>query len=102
VAIELPYVSIDLEGDSETVRTSSGTILSNARIRFSVFAATYDAAQRIAFAIADHFNRASFPWSRGRVLDMKPANRQEEVDSERGSWMIAMDFRVRAAQDHDT
>lgn len=95
---DLPFVSLATQGDSQVTRTSSRTILTSRSLRFSVFAARYDDAKRIAAAIQDHFNRAGFAWSRGRVLDMKQTNKTE-VEEEDGAWHIALVFLARVSQE---
>ncbi|HEV3417595.1 MAG TPA: hypothetical protein VG056_12300 [Pirellulales bacterium] len=93
--ITFPYVSLSALADADLTRTSSGTMFTTERIRFSIYTRDYDEGRHIDQAICDCFNRREFLWSRGRVLDMKPGDRTESEDPEDGVWRIARDFQIR-------
>ena len=93
--IGFPYVALTTEGETSISRTSSGTLLTTERIRFSIYTQDYDEGRQIAQAISDCFNRRDFAWSLGRVLDIRPGDRLENEDPEDGVWRIARDFHFR-------
>ncbi len=93
-----PYVSLTCGKQTAIERTSSGTTLRSESVRFTVYSRSYDAAQRIARAITASFNRRALAWSGGRVLDMRPAGREESEDASDGVWRIAVDFLIRVAE----
>lgn len=93
--VQLPYVSLTVESESQIERSSSGTMFSNEQIRFSVFSASYEQARQIEATLCRYFNRRDFAWSGGQVLDMRPGNRIERENEDDGVWMIARDFEVR-------
>jgi hypothetical protein len=93
--LTFPYVSLTVRGESVVERTSQGNIITAEMLRFSTFSRDYDEARKVAQAIGDYFNRKDFPWSRGRVLDIRPTNRLEEQDAEDGVWTVARDFIVQ-------
>ena len=96
--VTFPYVSIAAEADAKPTRTSSGTLLSSERIRFSIHAKTYDEARRIDRTLCDYFNRRDFASPGGRVLDMKPAGRSDSEDATDGVWRIDRDFLIRHSE----
>ncbi len=96
--IQLPYVSLTVESESQIERSSSGTTFSSEQIRFSIFSASYEEARRIEAIVFRYFNRRGFSWSDGQVLDMRPGNRTERESEDDGVWMIARDFEVRLMQ----
>jgi hypothetical protein len=89
-----PYVSISLVGEAEQTRTSSGTTLRTERVRFSIYAKSYDEGRRIGQAICDFFNRRDFAFAGGQALDMRSADRTEEENADDGVWRITQDFTV--------
>lgn len=93
-----PYVSLTCGEQTAIERTSSGTTLLSQHVRFTIYSRSYDEAQRIARAITASFNRRALAWSGGRVLDMRPAGREEAEDAGDGVWRIAVDFLVRVAE----
>jgi hypothetical protein len=94
-SIQLPYVSLAVQSESQIERSSSGTTFSTERLRFSVFSASYEEARRIESAIWRYFNRRDFTWTGGRVLDMRPGNRIERENEDDGVWTVAREFDVR-------
>jgi hypothetical protein len=94
-AVTFPYVSLGAASDAELTRTSSATTLGTERIRFSIYTKSYDEGRDIDQSICDWFNRRSFAWARGRVLDMRPGDRAESEDPQDGVWRITRDFEVR-------
>ncbi len=94
-AVTFPYVSLAVAGDAELTRTSSATTLSTERIRFSIYTTSYDEGREIDQTLCDAFNRRTFAWARGRVLDMRPGDRAESEDPQDGVWRITRDFDVR-------
>lgn len=96
--LSLPWVSLETVGDSQTVRTNSGTTITAAQLRFHVFADTLAAAKEIVEVIMDHFDRAEFNWSRGRVLDMKHENR-DDAEEEDGTWHSIVDYTARVTRE---
>jgi hypothetical protein len=93
--VQLPYVSLTVQGESKIERSSSGTVYSTEQVRFAVYSASYDAARRLEAVVTNHFNRREFDWTEGRVLDMQPGDRSERENAEDGVWMVARDFNVR-------
>lgn len=91
-----PYVTIQREGDSGNERTSSGTYLESATIRFHIWDEDLDRAKRVATAVREHFNRAGFEWPGGAVQDMKPTNEIEFQEPDTGTWHATRDFITRA------
>lgn len=96
--LALPWVSLETVGDSKTERTNSGTMITAAQLRFHVYAATYSAAKDVVEVLLDHFDRAEFNWSRGRVLDMKHEN-QGDVEEEDGTWHSIVDYTTRVTRE---
>ncbi len=94
-AVTFPYVAIAAHEVAKQTRTSSGTLLSIERIRFSIYSKNYDEARRIDRTLCDYFNRRDFAWPGGRVLDMKAAGRSESEDPTDGVWRIDRDFLIR-------
>ncbi|HKD36298.1 MAG TPA: DUF3168 domain-containing protein, partial [Pirellulales bacterium] len=84
-----PYVTVTSEGETGHTRTSSGTAILITRIRFAAYSRSYEEASQIADAIGDYFAGREFAWSRGRVLDVRPAGRNESEDPSDGVWRIA-------------
>jgi hypothetical protein len=95
--LQFPYVSLTLRGESQIQRTASGSVISNQRLRFAVYSRSYEQARTIERRIVAYFNRRDFTWSGGRVLDMRPDDRNESEDAADGVWMVARDFQVRVA-----
>lgn len=90
-----PYVTLERQGDSERQRTSGGIILEAAQIRFHVWADDLDEGKTVVAAIESYFNRRSFEWVDGAVLDCKPTN-HIEFQEETGTWHVIADYTVRA------
>lgn len=92
-----PYVSLNVEGETEIERTSEGLRISKELVRFLIVSTSYDQARQIEKAITTAFDRQSFRWSDGSVLDMKPDNRTEmqNPDSPFPIWQITRMFNVR-------
>ncbi len=92
-AIEIPYASMLAQPKQQVTRSSSGNIVTNGTVTFMIWAATLDAVKRIIVEVVDHFNRATFDWSQGKMLDMKPGLESYEEDQERDSiWLGTLDF----------
>lgn len=94
-AVQFPYVSLTVLGESQMERSSSGTMFSTEQMRFSVFSSSYEEARQIEATICRYFNRRDFVWTGGRLLDMRPGNRIERENEDDGVWMVARDFDVR-------
>ena len=73
-------------------------MLSSERVRFAVYSRSYDEARQIAAAITTSFNRRALAWSGGRVLDMRPAGRDETEDASDGVWRNTVNFQVQVAE----
>ena len=93
--VTFPYVSLSVAGEADLTRTSSATVLSTERIRFTIYTKSYDEGREVAQAICDWFNRREFAWPRGRVLDMRPGDRTEFEDAQDGVWRITRDFDIQ-------
>jgi hypothetical protein len=89
-----PYVTLERQGDVDTTRTSSGSILATAAVRLSIWDDNLDRAKQIAAKILNHFNRASFTSLQATVLDCKQTNQQELIEPD-GVWHVLLDYQVR-------
>lgn len=99
--LTLPYVTLERIGDTESRRTSEGTILETVQLRFNVWGETLDQVKKVGDAISDHFNRLDFDWSRGKVCDCKP-NNQVDVPDTNGVWHSLRDYLVRVRHNSRT
>jgi hypothetical protein len=86
----MPYISLVVNPKQKVTRTNSN-IITNGVVKFLIFAQTRPEVKTIAQAISDHFNRISFPWSRGTMQDMRPGPESYEEDEEYASWLADMD-----------
>lgn len=98
VLLSLPWVNLETQGDSETVRTSEGTQITTAQLEVNIFAEKYQDAKDISEVLLDHFDRAEFNWSRGRVLDMKQVGGLE-VEEPDGTWHLLLQYQTRVTRE---
>jgi hypothetical protein len=97
--IDIPYVSMLANPKQTVTRTSGGNIITNGTVSFSIWAASFAAVKQIIAEVVDYFNRATFDWSQGKMLDMKPGLESYEEDEERDSiWMGTLDFEFLLLQ----
>jgi hypothetical protein len=87
----LPYVVLSRRENQVVTRTSSGTCIDRAVMRFSVWSADLDEAKEIAQAIARRFERVDFPLGAGSVLNMQ-RSQETETQADDGSWQLELDY----------
>jgi len=89
----LPYVVLARRENQALLRTSSGTTIDRAVMRFTIWAADLDEAKRIAQAISRRFERTDFALASGSVLNMQRAM-ETESQADDGSWRLEVDYAV--------
>ena len=97
VAITAPYAAIDASDKIRVTRTSSQRITSGT-LTLKVWAATLTEVQAVIDEAVARFDRSDFPFSNGRVLDMRPgtASYGEEADNDDSPiWSGTIPFEYR-------
>lgn len=89
----LPYAVVARRENQPLTRTSSGTSIDRAVLRFSVWTADLDEGKRIARSIARCFDRADFALASGAVLNMQ-RSLEAETQADDGSWQLDLDYIV--------
>jgi Protein of unknown function (DUF3168) len=93
----LPYVVLSRRENQVVARTSSGTSIQRAIMRFAIWAADLDQAKQIAQAVGRRFERAEFALSTGDVLNMQ-RSLEIETQADDGSWHLESDYVVIHSQ----
>lgn len=89
---EPPYVILERTG-SAMKRTSEGTVIETITYRFTVWSADKGTLQTVAGLVQARFNRQSFDWAEGKVLDMRLAGRSETIDGT--AWKAVIDYTAQ-------
>lgn len=102
-SIDPPYVSLITSPKQQVTRTSGGNIITVGQVTFSIWCATLAAVKEIIAQIVDRFNRATFNWSQGKMLDMRPGLESYEEDQELDSiWLGSLAFDFTLLQNQGT
>ena len=90
----LPYCAITNDGDDSEQYTSSGTEIERNVIRFNVFSADLETAQKIKQEIKRAFNRQRFSTDGGEVINIQ-RSAGLKIRAEDGIWQLTEDYSVR-------
>ena len=93
--VDLPFISLTRDGVSQVERTNGNLTIETFIMRMDIYAETLTTGKPIAQRMYDYFNRADFPWSRGRVLDCKLNNYIEERLPQ-AFWHASQEWKVIA------
>ncbi|HVU87348.1 MAG TPA: DUF3168 domain-containing protein [Pirellulales bacterium] len=88
-----PYVVLSRRENQVLARTSSGTSIDRAVVRFAIWSADLDEAKEIARAVAHRFERVDFPLDEGNVLNMQRLQ-ETETQADDSSWLVEIDYTV--------
>ncbi len=89
----LPYAVLARRENQPLARTSSGTSIDRAVLRFTIWTADLDEGKRIARSIARRFDRADFSLASGAVLNMQ-RSLEAETQVDDGTWRLDLDYVV--------
>lgn len=94
--VQLPYVVLVREAETQRTRTSSLTEVNDIAVRFEIYATELDAGKAIAVAIRAEFNRQGFALPLGTCLVMQGTSEQEQPAAD-GTWTVTASYLARVA-----
>jgi Protein of unknown function (DUF3168) len=94
----LPYAVLTRRENQVVARTSSGSSIHRAVMRFTVWSADLDEAKQIARAIGRRFERSDFSLDDGSVINMQRVQ-EAESPADDGSWQLDLDYAALICTD---